>query len=425
MATTNDQTQLVGDFIDVWGDNVVEAFKFAAPLAARIPFESGNLVGGKYHVPVDLAQEHGFTYAAANTTPTLLASVAGYMADGQVEGSQIYGRSLVAYEAIMRSQQQGKQAVREATKHVVKRLGRSGAKRLEVDLLHGRRGIGVIAAQSGASTTRTWTISDASWAPGIWAGMEGATLDVYRTNSTYADTKLNTTGAAGSLYVSAVDIENKQIDVTGNATDLTAIDSYSASNGFIFFETASTTTSMAGIDAISRNVGTLFNINAANYALWGGNVKSSTGVLSLAKILDALSLPASFGMMGMKATCIVSPKSFEVLNSDEAALRRHGAQYRSAGTNGFESLEFYSQTGALEILPHPFQKEGQAHIVALEEFHRIGASDLSFIDRGGGQPRLILESANSPSSEMRLQSHQAIYCEMPRHCVVLDGITYS
>lgn len=422
MATTNDQTQLVGDFKDVWGDNVVEAFKFAAPIAAAIPFESGNLIGGKYHVPVDLQQEHGFTYSAANATPTLLAPVAGYMADGQVEGSQLYGRSRVGYEAIMRSQQQGKQAVREATKHVVKRLGRSGAKRLEIDLLHGRRSIGTISAQSGASTSRTWTLSDASWASGIWAGMEGATLDVYRTNSAFADTKLNTNAA---VVVAAVDVENKQLDVTGNATDLTAIDSYSSSNGYIFFETSSTTASMAGIDAIARNTGTLFNINAATYALWGGNVLTSTGVLSLAKLLNAVGLTASFGAMGMQATALVSPKAFEVLNSDQAALRRYGAEYRSAGNNGFEALEFFSQTGPLKVMSHPFQKDGQAHVVYLEEFHRIGASDLSFIDRGGPSPRLILESADSPSSEMRLQSHQAIYCEMPRHCVVLDGITYS
>lgn len=423
MATTNDQTQLIGDFIDVWGDNVVEAFKFAAPLASRIPFESGKLVGGKYHVPVDLQQEHGFTYAAAGTTPTLLAAVAGYMADGQVEGSQIFGRSLVAYEAIMRSQQEGKQAVREATKHVVKRLGRSGTKRLEIDILHGRRGIGTISGISGTSTTRVLTISDASWAGGIWAGMENCTLDAYRTASTFADTHINTNAA---IVVTAVDMLNKKLSVSGNATDLTALDSYAAGTGFLFFETSSVAKSMAGIDAIGRNTGTLFNISAATYALWGGNVVSSVGVLSMAKVLDALSIAAQFGLMGQKAVCVVSPKAFEVLNSDQAALRKYDVSYRPAkGETGNEALCYYAQTGELEILPHPFQKDGMAHIAVPEEFHRIGASDLSFIDRGGPQPRLILESANTPSSEMRIQSHQAIYSEMPRHVVVLDGITYS
>jgi hypothetical protein len=424
MATTNDQTQLVGDFIDQWGSNVVELFKFMAPLASRIGFESANLIGGKYHQAVDLQTEQGFTYAAAGSTPTLLAAVAGYMGDAQVEGSQIYGRSLVAYEAIMRSQQEGKQAVKNATKYVVRRLGRSGTKRLEIDILHGRIGIGTLSGISGTSTTRVLTISDASWSAGIWAGAENATLDARRTNSTYADTKIN---ANAAIVVTAVNMTAKQISVSGNATDLTALDSYAANNGYLFFETSSPTTSMAGLTTISTNTGSLFNISAATYALWGGNTYStSTGIPSMAKFLDALSIAASFGLQGMKATAIVSPKCFEVLNSDQAALRDYDVSYRPAtGESGFEGLMYHGQTGPLEILPHPFQMDGQAHIICEEEMHRIGASDLSFVDRGGPSPRLILESANSPSSEMRIQSHQAIYSEAPRHMVYLGGITYG
>lgn len=424
MGTTNDQSALVGNFIDSWGTNVPELFKFMAPLATRIGFEEGNLIGGKYHVMVDLQQEHGFTYAAAGSTPTLLAAVAGQTGDVQVEGSQIYGRANVSYEAIMRSVQEGKQAVRNATKWVVKRLGRSGTKRLEIDILHGRRGIGTISGISGTSTTRVLTISDSSWSAGIWAGMENCTLDARRTASTFADTKIN---ANAAIVVTAVDVANKQISVSGNATDLTSLDSYAANTGFLFFESSSPTTSMAGIDAIVRNTGTLFNVSATNYALWAGNTySSSTGTPSMSKFLDALSMAASFGLMGMKATAVVSPKCFEVLNSDQAALRKYDVSYRAASAeNGSEGLVYHGQTGPLEILSHAFQKDGQAHIIVEEELHRIGASDLSFVDRGGPSPRLILESSTTPASEMRIQSHQAIYSEYPRHMVLLDGITYT
>lgn len=423
MGANNDQTQLVGNFKDVWGNNVVELFKFNAPLASRIKFESAELVGGKYHQPVDLVQEHGFTYSAAANDPTLLASVAGVMGDAQITGSQIYGRSRVSYEAIMRSQSD-KQAVKQATKHVVKRLGRSGTKRLEIEMLHGQRSIGTISGISGTSTSRVLTISDASWSAGIWAGMETCTLDAYRTATTFADTKINSNA---KIVLASVNVANKTLSVTGNATDLTSLDSYAASTGFLFFETASVSASMAGIDAIVRNTGTLFNISASTYALWGGNTYStSTGTPSMAKFLDALSMAASFGLQGMKATAIVSPKCFEVINSDQAALRQYGVNYRAASAeNGFEGLLYHGQTGPLEVLSHPFQKDGMAHIIVEEELHRIGASDLSFVDRGAGGERLILETADSPSSEMRVQSHQAIYSEAPRHMVLLDGITYT
>jgi len=423
MAVNNNQTQLVGNFKDVWGNNVVELFKFVAPLCSRIKFESGELIGGKYHQPVDLQQEHGFTYSAAANDPTLLPAVAGLMGDAQITGSQIYGRSRVSYEAIMRSQTD-KQAVKQATKHVVKRLGRSGTKRLEIEVLHGQRGLGTITAISGTSTTRALTIKDSTWAAGIWAGMENATLDAYRTASTFADTKIN---ANAAIVIVSVDMANKKINVSGNSTDLTSLDSYAADTGFLFFETSSPTASMAGIDAITRNTGTLFNIAGGTYALWQGNTySSSTGTPSMSKFLDALSIAASFGLQGMKATAIVAPKTFEVLNSDQAALRQYGVNYRAASAeNGVEGLLYHGQTGALEILSHPFQKDGQAHIIVEEEIHRIGASDLSFVDRGNGGERLILETADSPSSEMRVQSHQAIYSEAPRHMVLLDGITYT
>ena len=420
MAVNNDQTQLVGNFKDVWGSNIIELFKFMAPLTNMVPFESSELVGGKFHQPVDLQQEHGFTSAASGSTPTLLAPVAGYLGDAQVEGSQLYGRSRVTYEAIMRSASD-RQAVKQATAHVVKRLGRSGAKRMEIQFLHGRRGIGTLgslAAQGGAGPyTRVLTVSDDSWASGIWAGMENATLDLYDTTLV---TKRN---ATEKLTVNSVDMAAKTITV-GYATN--NLITTGAATDVLFFETASATSEMAGLDVISRNTGTLFNVNAATYALWGGNVYSnSTGTLSMAKILEALSIPASFGLMGMRAVCVVSPKAFEVLNSDQAALRQYDASYRAASVeNGTAGILYHSQVGELEILPHPFQKDGLAHIFVPDETKRIGASDFGFVVRGGNNPQLILESADAPASEMRTQSHQALFVECPRHTVVMGGITY-
>jgi len=421
MAVNNDQSQLVGNFKDVWGNNIVELFKFQAPLSNMVPFESSELIGGKFHQPVDLQQEHGFTSAASASDPTLVDPVAGYLGDAQVEGSQLYGRSRVAYEAIMRSATD-RQAVKQATKHVVRRLGLSGSKRLEMQFLHGRRGIAVagsLASESGSFTTVV-TISDESWSAGIWAGMENCTVDLY---SAPGGTFRNTTVV---VTVTAVDVAAKTITLS-YGTARASWTSAPANGDTIFLRTGSATTEMAGLDVISRNTGSLFNINASTYALWGGNVYStSTGTLSMAKILDALSIPASFGLSGMRAVAVVSPKAFEVLNTDQAALRKYDVSYRpNKASAGSEGLVYHSQTGELEILPHPFQKDGLCHIFVPDETKRIGASDLSFVTRGGGNsPQLILESANNASSEMRVQSHQALFIECPRHTVVMAGITY-
>lgn len=421
MAQYNDQTELVGTFKSVWGENILELFKYAAPLTNAIPFESAQLVGGVYHQAVDLAFEHGFVYAAADTAPgsiSLATPVAGKVGDAQVTGSQFYGRSHVAYESIMRSQTD-RQAVKEATKIVVRRLGLSAAKRIELQLLHGQRGLGTIssiAAEAG-SYYRIVTFTDESWSAGIWAGAEGALCWAYASDLT---TQRNSGNPA---TVSEVDMSAKTVKFTYTGTG--EISAWAATD-VIFFKTANGSTEFAGIDKISRNTGTLQNISATTYALWGGNIYStSTGTPSLAKLLDAMAGPASFGLMGQKAVAVVSPKAFEVLNSDQSALRQYGAGYKPANAeNGMEGLTFHCQTGTLEVMPHALQKDGLIHIIVPEEMRRIGASDASFIDRGGPQPRLILEAASNPASEMRIQSHQALFVECPRHTVVLAGVTF-
>lgn len=438
MATTasiNDQTALVGNFKDVWGSDILSLFKFQAPLMNRVPFEQGNLVGGYFHQPLDLQQEHGFTCAAASSTPTLNQPLAGFAGDMKIQGAQLYGRSRVSYEAIMRSATD-KQAVKQATKHIVKRLGLSGSKRLELQFLHGQRGLGTVssvAAEAGGAApyTTVVTLTDATWSAGIWAGMEGAQLDVYSAvggtfrNSNCSTSTADTTDTARGPTITAVNVTNKTITISYGLARASWTGGAIQAGDVLYFDTASSTTEMAGLDVICRNAGSMMNIDAATYALWGGNVASSFGTPSMAKLLEALSIAASFGLTGMTAVAVVPPKMFEVLNSDQAALRNYDVSYRpSKGEAGVEGLVYHSQTGNLEILPHAFQKDGQAHIFVPDETHRIGAADFGFVVRGGNPPQLVIEAADSPASEMRTQSHQAIYVEAPRHCVAIDGITY-
>jgi hypothetical protein len=89
-------------------------------------------------------------------TPT-----AGQMQNALVDGSQIYARSRVNYEAMVRANAAGTKAFAKATAHIVKRLTNAAGKRLEAAVLHGREGWGALSAVSGSGTTRTWTITDA------------------------------------------------------------------------------------------------------------------------------------------------------------------------------------------------------------------------------------------------------------------------
>ena len=436
----NQQSTLIGLFKETYGDNITEAWGFMAKLAKRIPFIRQELQPGNYyHQPIDVILEHGISHAAAGTTVGTGTSVffpatAGQTQDAQIAGAQIVGRALVSYEAIARSAN-SKAAFKSATQHVVRRLSQAALKRLEIGILHGTRGIGTIsslAAETGSSGAyfSVLTLTDNSFSAGIWAGMVGAFIDLYQSDlSTVRQAaNINTgviSGTSGWCRVSAVDPANKTVTLNyGTAR------SGWAANDVLFFGGAvggSSATEAPGLDAITRvnaSSGTFWNIATGTYDLHRANQYSSTGTVSLGKILEAVGLTAAYGLMD-DVIVVIPTKAFEILNTDMAALRQYDVSYTDArAKTGTRALTFFGQTGSIEIMPHPFQKDGMAHIIAPSEFVRVGATDISFITRQGSEDKLILESSTSAGTEMRVYSNQAPFCEMLRHTVNMDGITY-
>lgn len=430
----NNQSTLVGLYRQVYGKGFVDAWAFMAKLTKRIAFATDHERNGdNYNVPVDLQLEHGISASAAGvtssgtttgstaaTTTQFIDPTAGQSQNATVAPAQMVGRSQITYEAIKRSMENAA-AFEKATKRVIKRLSQAMLKRVEMQILHGQRGLGIVESVSVAGSVNTIVITAASWAPGIWAGLKGASVDVYQSNLT---SKRNaTTLSQKNVTVTSITPSTRTVALTGTAPgDINTI----AAGDYIFLETQSSVSEFAGLDVITRNAGTLFGINAATYELFGGNIYSSaTGNPSFAKLMEAASLTASYGNAS-GLVYVVSPKAYEVLNVDQAALRVFGAT--ETAKNGFKGIEFMGQVGNLEIMPHLFQKDGLIHGFVPDEFERVGSTDVTFIKRGGSggdEEVLIVESATSPSSEMRCYSGQALFTGSPRHTVVLDGITYS
>ncbi len=432
MATVNDQTQLTGLFKQVYAKSVVEAHKFNAPLSSKyIKYDYQDAgTGDYYNMPVDLQLEHSITAAATNSTPTYLAINAGIMQNAQMRGAQLFGRSAVSYEAISRAAASGAKAFESATKRVVKRLGQSHLKRLEIQLLCGRSGIAVGSAISGTSTTRALVVSDETWSTARFAGMVGCTLAMLRADN--ATAVAPSTGAVGTFILSSVVSSTKTLNITANSTDATAMDTYWPLGGVLYFESNGTitefgvTTEMAGLSAWANMSGTFANIACGTYDLWNGNVYStSTGVISFGKLVEAAEMVGAYGAVD-ELVAVCSLKAFSVLNTDIAALRKFDSSYKSSkGELGVSGIEFNTSVGKLTILPHPLQCDGKIQIFCPGEAFRVGSSDVTFIQRGGGSEKLILESATTPAGEMRTMSNQALMIEQPRHVVELSGITFG
>lgn len=434
MATYNDQTQLTGLFKQIYGTSVIDAHSFASPLASkRIKFSEEEATGDYFNQPVDLALEASITSAATNTTPTYLAIKAGIMQNAQMRGAQLFGRAAVTYEAISRAATAGPKAFESATKRVVKRLGLSHLKRLEMQLLCGQTGIAVGSSISGTSTTRALVVTAETWSAARFAGMVGSTLLM---TSSAGVLTAPSTGAAGTFYLASVDSATRTLNIVANSSDAAAMDTDWPAGGILFWESNATSsgastemgsaTEMAGLSKWANMSGTFANIACGTYDLWNGNIYStSTGVISFTKLVEAAEMVGAYGAVD-KLCAVMSLKAFSVLNTDLAALRQFDSSYSvEKGTLGVKSITFMTSVGELELLPHPLQCDGKIQIFCPSEAKRVGSTDVTFIQRGGGSEKLIIESATTPSGEMRTYSNQALFIEQPRHVVELSGVTFS
>lgn len=429
MSGENSQASLIGNFRERYAPKVKFLYEQAAPLVKLIGFEKGVALGNKYHQPVDLALEHGFSAAAPGVLPTgatYIPPTAGQSGDAQVDAYQIHGRAQVTYSAIARSQDAAA-AYLDSVKFVIKRLTLGAAKRAEWTILNGEEGwANTTSTNPGSAASRIVTVSDATWASGAFIGAKGMPLDIYSDSSGAPSSSRVSTGRSSTsdpILITSVNYATKQVTLNcQNATD----QSLALNNVWIFPESHSITTEMAGLGKITTNTGSLFNIDASVNDLWAGNSLAISATLSFAKILEAHGLMAPFFPMAMnnETISLVPPKGYEVLNSDQAAMREFNVE-KTVAENGFEGLKFRSQVGVNTIQAHAMVRDSRFHIAVAKELKRIGSQDTEFIQRGKtGDEMLILESGTSPASEMRTLLELALFSEAPRHTFIGTSLTY-
>ncbi len=409
MATTNDVSAL---FKRVYGDGSVKAVPDFAKVMKEVKFSQREKLGDLYCIDVTLAHEHGFTYAVhGDGAFTLNSSVAGTVQQAQVRGCMIALRSSISYEDTYKASQAGASAFESAVSLVRNNMIASFAKRLELTFIYGQTGIATMGADDDAAGGLT--VSDATWSPGIWSGMKDCILEAF-TGITASETQHN-----GDLTVSAVNFSTKVVTVTGTSTAV-------ASGDVLFFKGARTTTALkecAGIDKIvSTTTGTLFNIATGTYELWRGQSRAVNGAIAMVHALNAAADATNLGCME-DAKLYLPTVRWNSLNADQSALRRYGA-YSAKFENGGEGIVYHSTNGKIDVVAHPFLKEGEGFFVPnpSKNILRVGATDITF-RRNSLSEDIYLESSTTAGYEVRAFSDQAIMIQKPAHCVKLTGIT--
>ncbi len=412
MATVNTVSTLDGLFKVVYGPGEVNLLPDFAIVSRKVPFQASEKIGEDYRIPVKLQYEHGFTYGASGDGAfTLNSAVAGVIKKAQVNSTQIVERSQMDYEAAFKAASAGKQAFQDATQALVENMSESFAKRLEIAFLYGGTGLGTCESVAASGSDIKVTFTEASWAGGIWVGMENCEVDAYAGSS-----KVNSNAA---LTIIEVLIDERAIVVTGNATD----EGNLAADDVYYFRGAYGK-ELNGLDKLLTNEGSLYGIDASDFALWKSTVYSVGGAITMAKVLEASSKAT---VLGLKEDVLVllSPQSWTDLNNELAAQRRLDNSYSSMKIeSGTEGITYYGVNGKMEIIAHPMIKDGEGFIVPMKRLKRVGSTDITF-SRPGNKNSFFRELENSAGFELRAYCDQQLFLEAPGMAVKLSGITHS
>lgn len=405
-------SKLDGLFKEVYGDDIPNLVPGDLHVQKKVPFVKKDKQEGKsYNQPVRLTDSHGVTYATADSGAFTLADAnALTLKNASVNGAQLVIREQMSYDIAYRSAQ-SKAAFQQGAGYVMEGMQQSFRKRLELELLYGQDELGTIASVS----TNDLTIDTAEWAPGIWAGAEGAQVEIFDA----AGTTLR-----GSTTISSVDLDNRVVTVASAPGGTTSTDR------IFFIEQHDTTGSnqMAGIHKILTNSGSLFGISAATYSLWAGTqYAAGSAALTQNKLGKALAQAVSRGLSG-KVELLVNPSTWQDLMDDQAALRRY-TEKESKGKgsvfmNGAEELIFHHLNGVVAIHSHNMVKEGYAYGLRDGDWLRPGSADFS-VRMPGIEEKLFHQLASSAGVEVRGYSSQAIFCECPAKSFVITGIVNS
>lgn len=399
-----------------------------------IPFVPAELQNGKqYEQPVVLSAEAGFTYSLdTQNAYDLNDSVGMNMQSAIVPGADIVLDSTVGYNQAARASHSAT-SFKSVMSTKFENMLKSTEKRLEIAYLYGNTGIGVAPLQDVGSptTSLTFTVSTASWATGIWTGSENANIVFARVSDNTAVDSLR------SFKISAVDPDLRTITVVAGtqgtagtiATLETAIEAH-ALNVFWYGSVSGSAgtfayAEMAGLKKIFTNTGSLFGIDAAVYDLWRGNSVTTTGQLTMAKVLSAVSKAVQRGL-DSDAVVLVNPSTWADLASNLAALRRFDGSYsRKKAENGSEVLEYVSQNGALKIVSYNIVKEGDCFIFPEDKVMRIGARELGLNDPTRPADEIFFTIPGKAGVGLRAYTNQAIFVEAPAQGVYISGIVNS
>lgn len=396
MSSTNETlASLSGDLKVVYGSTLQQVLPETAICQKRWPLsKSGEFppVGDYFSALVGLQLPWGFSFLGAGTEATTTNYTLGDALAGQTKPAQIYANTTVLidnlqYQILDRANSTGsKQAVLSAMSYTGMQMAINARNVLEMEILHGRQGIG---ASAGAISTLTVTFDGATTAVGILSSLIGARLQWMQSNLTSART---VNDSSNYLTVSAVNVADPASPtltmVATGTTNVAAI-----TTGDVMYIAGSRGISVASSDTgvtqyeqiglglqLSATSGTQFGIDKAAYVGWVANQKATAGAVTPSLLMSAAAQSMGRGGLLGEYAAILPVDAWSALNSSLATneIYNNPAGFSMSKKTGTDEITVYHAGIKIECIPHPFQKRGQFYMFPKDQIHRIGSTDLTF-----------------------------------------------
>lgn len=388
-----------------FGNSVTELVPDFAIVQKDAKFNEGALLGDYFEQPVRLALPGGFTRAKGDGTAgafTLNGATSGAQKKAKVYGYQLALQDQLPYEDLSKAAKAGAQAYKAATALFWEGMMLSQRKMLEIMCLYGNVGIGKVESYTGGDPSIK--IAAADWAPQVWAGLEGAAIDVM--NGT-------TSTVNGTAQILSVNTDTRVITLSATLN--------ASVNDIVYFK-GGYQKEMYGLYSILSNTGTIFNIPANTYTQWKSSSHSVGGAFSLQSLKKGLAKGINKGLSG-KLSIYCSTGAMDDLVGDIHQIRSvDKSEVRRVELGHDEIVYKFSGVEAI-VKAHAMVKEGHAMGAQPQYLKRVGSADISLGMPGRSDGKIFFDLESTAAVEGRCYSHQGIFSEMPGSCVLWTSIT--
>lgn len=412
------------------------------------PFSKADAVGKDFEEPLQVKTSWGVTFAGSSgDVVALIDALPSKTVPATVRPFLTILGDKISYSMFDRGPDAGKKAFIATGAFTAKNLTQQLRRVLEMSMLCGQDGFGIIESYAtNVVATGRIIVTAASLRTGILAFLEGAKLDI----SDLATTTLIADGAAGDsagIQVLAVDIDNRRIDLValptlgGSATPIVL-----AATQTLFIHGANPSVAatanymeMVGLQKqISATTGTIFGVNKATYQAVRGNVVPTVGAISAGALTTGAAKAINRGFQG-EMWAYVSPLTWGELNARNIAQRVFDSSYKKGEAQvGTDALKVTGNGITLDVRSHSMMSDSTYMLIPKDGPKRIGSAyensgmedgeevntDISFMIPGTTD-RFVQPVPGFTAVKVECRSDQAIYLPKPAHCVLGTGITHT